>query len=78
MAALCLALSLHADAVVPMVMTEVRSVSAAVFLLVWIRFNCLWLTLLRRPTVAALISLEILIALASCGGRRRTKLVHRV
>jgi hypothetical protein len=63
MAALCLAPLLHADAVVLMVITEVRPVSAAVSLLVWIMFNCLWLTLLRRPTVAALISLEILIAL---------------
>ena len=46
-----------------MVATEVRPVGMAVFLLVWIMLNCLWLTLLRRPTVAALISLEILIAL---------------
>ena len=63
MAALCLALLLHAGAVVLMVMTEVRPVGMAVFLLVWIMLNCLWLTLLRRPTVAALISLVILIAL---------------
>ena len=35
----------------------------AVFLLVWVMLNCLWLALLRRPTVAALMSLEILVAL---------------
>ena len=63
MAALCLALLLHAGAVVLMVMTEVRPAGMAVFLLVWIMLNCLWLILLRRPTVAALISLEMLIAL---------------
>ena len=63
MAALCLVLLLHAGAVVLMVMTEVRPVGAVVFLLVWIMLKCLWLTLLRRPTVAALISLVILIAL---------------
>ena len=57
MAALCLALLLHAGAVVLMVTTEVSLVGMAVFLLVWIMLNCLWLTLLRRPTVAALISL---------------------
>src|SRR5712672_2737509 len=63
MAALCLALLLHAGAMVLMLTTEVRLVGMAVFLLVWIMLNCLWLTLLRRPTVAALISLAILIAL---------------
>ena len=46
-----------------MVATEVSLVGMAVFLLVWIMLNCLWLALLRRPTVAALISLEILVAL---------------
>src|SRR6478672_13791670 len=64
MAALCLALLLHAGAVVLMVATEVSLVGMAVFLLVWIMLNCLWLTLLRRPLAAALISLEILIALS--------------
>ena len=39
------------------------SSGVAVFLLVWIMLNCLWLALLRRPTVAALISLEILVVL---------------
>ncbi len=62
-AALCLPLLLHAGAVVLMVTTEVSLVGMTVFLLVWIMINCLWLTLLRRPTVAALISLEIFIAL---------------
>ncbi len=46
-----------------MVATEVRPEGMAVFLLIWIMLNCLWLTLLRRPTVAALISLEVLIVL---------------
>lgn len=61
--ALCLALLLHAGAVVLMAATEVHPAGMTVFLLVWIMLNCLCLTLLRRPTVAALISLEILIAL---------------
>jgi hypothetical protein len=64
MAAFCLALLLHAGTVVLMVTTEVSLVGMAVFLLVWIMLNCLWLTLLRRPTAAALISLEILVALS--------------
>jgi hypothetical protein len=64
MVALCLALLLHAGALVLMVATEVGVVGMAVFLLVWIMLNCLWLTLVRRPTAAALISFEILFALA--------------
>lgn len=62
-AALCLALLLHAGAVVLMVITEVRPAGMTVFLLVWIMLDCLRLISLRRPTVAAFISLEILIAL---------------
>src|SRR5258705_4496316 len=63
MAVLGLALLLHAGAVVLMFTTEVSLVGMVVFLLVWIMLNCLWLTLQGRPTVAALISLEILVAL---------------
>jgi phosphoglycerol transferase MdoB-like AlkP superfamily enzyme len=63
MAGLCLALLLHAGAAVLMFTTEVSLVGMAVFLLVWIMLNCLWLALQRRPTVAALISLEILAVL---------------
>ena len=64
MATLCLALLLHTGAVALMVTTEVSLMGMAIFLLVWIMLNCLWLTLLRRPLAAALISLEILIALS--------------
>jgi hypothetical protein len=63
MTVLYLALLLHAGAVVLMFTTEVSLVGMAVFLFVWIMVNCLWLTLQGRPTVAALISLEILVAL---------------
>jgi hypothetical protein len=40
----------------------------AVFLLVWAMLNCLWLALVRRPSVAALISLELLVALVLLSG----------
>ena len=46
-----------------MLMTEISLAGVAVFILVWVMLNCLWLALLRRPTVAALISLGILIVL---------------
>src|ERR1044071_4339558 len=63
MAALSLALLLHAGAALLMVTTEISFAGVTVFLLVWVMLNCLWLALLRRPTVAALISLGILIVL---------------
>ncbi len=62
-AALGLVLLLHAGAAVLMLGSEPTLVGVAVFILVWIMLNGLWLILLRRPVVAALISLEILIAL---------------
>jgi len=64
MAALCLGLSLHVGAVLLMVTTEISFAGVAVFLLVWVMLNCLWLALLRRPIVAALVSLGIFIVLA--------------
>ena len=63
MAGFCLGLLLHAGAVLLMVTTEISLVGVAVFLVVWAMLNCLWLALLCRPTVAALISLGILIVL---------------
>lgn len=62
-AVLCLTLLLHAAALVLMFTTEAGLVGMTVFLLVWIMLNCLWLTLQGRPSAAALISLEILVAL---------------
>ena len=62
-AVLCLTLLLHLAALFLMFTTEAGPVGMTVFLLVWIMLNCLWLTLQGRPSVAALISLETLIAL---------------
>jgi len=58
-----LVLLLHAGAALLMLATEPTAVGMAAFLLAWIMLNSLWLSLLRRPVVAALISLETLIAL---------------
>jgi hypothetical protein len=57
---LCLGIGLHGLAVILMATTEVSPLGMAVFLLTWIMLNSLWLALLRRPTVAALLSLETL------------------
>jgi hypothetical protein len=60
---LCLLVSLHVVALMMLLATESDLVAKAAFLLVWAALNCLWLALIRRPTVAALISLEFVIAL---------------
>ena len=38
-------------------------VASAAFLLVWALLNFFWLALVRRPAVAALLSLELIVAL---------------
>ena len=60
---LCLVASLHAVALIVMAATETDLLGKAAFLLVWAVLNFLWLALVRRPTVAALISLELVVAL---------------
>lgn len=63
MIALYFVVLLHAGALILLATTEISMVGAIAFALVWIMLNCAWLLLLRRPTVAALISLEMLAAL---------------
>jgi hypothetical protein len=58
-----LVLSLHGLAIILIGATEASPLGMAVFLLVWAMLNCLWLALVRRSSVAALISLELLVAL---------------
>ena len=60
---LCLVAMLHVAALIIMLTTEADLVSKAAFLLVWSGLNCFWLALVRRPAVAALISLELIIVL---------------
>lgn len=55
--------SLHLIALSILLATESDFVAKAAFLLVWIVLNCFWLAFVRRPAVAALISLELVIAL---------------
>jgi hypothetical protein len=61
--ALCTIVILHVAALVIMVASEVDLVGKTAFLLVWGLLNFLWLTLLRRPVAAALISLLFVAAL---------------
>src|SRR5947209_17294927 len=60
---LCLIAMLHLTALIILVATESDPVGKAAFLLVWAMLNCFWLTLVRRPAVAALLSLEFVIVL---------------
>ena len=60
---LCLVATLHVAALIVMAATEADLVDKAAFLLVWAVLNFFWLALVRRPTVAALISLELVVAL---------------
>jgi phosphoglycerol transferase MdoB-like AlkP superfamily enzyme len=54
---------LHLVALVAMAATEADLVGKAAFLLAWAALNFLSLALVRRPAVAALISLELVVAL---------------
>jgi hypothetical protein len=60
---LCLLVMLHLAALTIMAATEAGLVDKAAFLLVWAVLNFFWLLLVRRPAVAALVSLELVIVL---------------
>jgi hypothetical protein len=60
---LCLVATLHIAALIVMAATETDRVAIAVFLLSWGLLNFFWLALVRRPAVAALLSLELIVAL---------------
>lgn len=60
---LCLVAALHIAALIVMAATETDRVAIAVFLLSWGLLNFFWLALVRRPAVAALLSLELIVAL---------------
>src|SRR5450631_1626731 len=61
--ALCVVALLHMTALTVMTVTEAGLVAKAAFLLVWAFLNFFWLALVRRPVVAALLSLEFVITL---------------
>jgi hypothetical protein len=71
---LCPVFLLHAGALTLVVTIEDNLVRAVVFLLTWIMLNCLCLILVRRPTVVALISLEVLLTLTLLSRFRFDKL----
>jgi hypothetical protein len=62
-ATLFLMAALHIAALVIMAVTEFDLATKVTFLLVWAMLNCFWLVALRRPAIAALLSLAFVIAL---------------
>ena len=62
-ATLVIVATLHLAALVIMTATELDVSTKIAFLLTWGLLNCLWLALLRRPAIAALLSLTIVVLL---------------
>jgi sulfatase-like protein len=62
-AKLCLVAVLHVAALIIMASTEVDLIAKTAFLLAWAALNFFWLLLVRRPLVAAFISLEFIVVL---------------
>src|SRR5262245_63396660 len=54
---------LHLSALVVMTATELDLATKATFLVTWALLNFFWLALLRRPSIAALLSLGMVVAL---------------
>jgi hypothetical protein len=61
---LLLVATIHLIALVIMAVTETDMVDKAAFLLFWVTLNFFWLALIRRPAASALMSLELVVALA--------------
>jgi len=72
--AFCLVAILNVAALVLMAATEVDLVANAAFLLAWAFLNFFWLALFRRPIAAALVSLQIVVALVLLSRFKHDKL----
>ena len=69
---------LHAAALVIMVATEGDLTSKTTFLLAWLMLNFFWLALLRRPAIAALVSLTMIAVLILLSQFKYDKLMMTV
>jgi len=77
-AALSIVVTLHLAALVVMTATELDLATKATFLLSWTLLNFCWLALLRRPVVAALLSLAMIITLILLSQFKYDKLMMTV
>jgi hypothetical protein len=76
--ALVLISILHLAALVVMTATELDLATKATFLVSWAFLNFSWLTLLRRPAIAALLSLSMVVALILLSQFKYDKLMMTV
>ena len=76
--ALAILAALHLAALVVMTATELDLATKATFLLFWALLNFFWLGLLRRPAIAALLSLAIVVALIVLSQFKYDKLMMTV
>jgi len=72
--AFCLVAILNVAALALMAATEVDLIAKAAFLLAWAFLNFFWLALFRRPIAAALVSLQIVVALVLLSQFKHDKL----
>ena len=68
----------HLAALVVMAQTEDGIVPKAIFLLTWGLLNCFWLAVLRRPAIAAALSLALILALIQLSQFKHEKLMMTV
>jgi len=73
-AALVIIATLHAAALVIMAATEMELIFKTAFLLSWVVLNCFWLAVLKRPAIAALLSLSMIVALIELSQFKHDKL----
>src|SRR5262252_3018985 len=76
--AFCLVAILNVAALALMAATEVDLVANAAFLLAWAFLNFFWLALFRRPIAAALVALQIVVALVLLSRFKHDKLLMTV
>jgi hypothetical protein len=76
--ALIIVTVLHLAALVVMTATELDLATKATFLLFWALLNFFWLGLLRRPAIAALLSLAMVVALIILSQFKYDKLMMTV
>ena len=69
---------LYTAALVVMTATEVDLATKATFLLAWALLNFFWLAVLRRPSIAALLSLAMVVALILLSQFKHDKLMMTV
>ena len=69
---------LHVAALVIMAATEVDLLAKIAFLLAWAALNFFWLAVLRRPAIAALLSLAMFVALILLSQFKHDKLMMTV